>query len=789
MGCKGELSSHHEKNFELRKKNKMKKEEIEDRLMDALLRGECEEDLSAGLVTERPSSQARLRWGLVGMAASLLLGGVYLASRPSGQGAEDREAVASSLSEERPELLATLDGSYRVSGEGELDVLPADWVAGKPDSTRRPAAPSSATAKVISANTTSPTHIPVPESAPIARVDFGDRDDFGAGWGAIGAGGGGGASFFGRAEPLPGEEGRFRSLSVVPEEQKNLGLEGTGERYGELVDQPWKNPQQEALSTFSVDVDTASYTNIRRKLLEGSPVPKDAVRIEELVNYFHYDYPQPAEGQAFGVGLTLASCPWEPKHQLVRVALQGKEVSAEERGDANLVFLVDVSGSMQDSDKLPLLAESLQLLVEELRENDRVALVVYAGSEGVVLEPTKMGQGGRELVMTALGKLSAGGSTNGGAGIQRAYQLARENFVEGGINRVILATDGDFNVGTTGREALVDLVKKEAEGGVFLSVCGFGRGNLNDAMLEAITNEGNGVYYYIDSRKEGRRVFVEGLMGTLVMIAKDVKLQVEFNPGKVAQYRLIGYANRILRKEDFNNDKVDAGDIGTGHQVTAFYEIIPVGVTGTVRPEVDGLKYGVKEDVMAAENHSKEWLTVKLRHKKRDGEVSELQEFPLESAGMPWTDADADFQFAAGVALWGTALRESEDNLSLALTLAGMGEGDDEQRAEFVAMVKKQLGFSEGVWVLSNATGQTLRFVYGDLKVELRDGEESRVVWTDRYGRGNDDKPMPFSVYRELDGVWRKIHESQLTMTQVSGKALVLCAAEGVLKTELTELR
>ena len=455
---------------------------------------------------------------------------------------------------------------------------------------------------------------------------------------------------------LRGGMGPMDARNQLLKKEKQIMLEGDSERYGALTDQPWKNPLKEALSTFSVDVDTASYTNIRRMLNDGVSVPKDAVRIEELVNYFDYNYPQPDDGQAFGVGLEMATCPWEPKHNLVRVALQGKDIKKDERGDANLVFLIDVSGSMRDSDKLPLLTESLGLLVEELREEDRVTIVVYAGREGLVLEPTKMGQGGREKVAAALGRLRAGGSTNGGAGIELAYRLAKENFVEGGINRVILATDGDFNVGTTSREALVALVKKEARDGVFLSVCGFGRGNLNDSMLEAITNDGNGVYYYVDSLAEGRRVFLEKLMGTLVTIAKDVKIQVEFNPTKVGQYRLIGYANRVLKKEDFNNDKVDAGDIGSGHQVTAFYEVVPVGVTGTVRPEVDKLKYQGKTEARP-KGGSPDWMTVKLRHKDPDGEVSKLQEFVLRGDTKPWTEADGDFQFASGVALWGMGLR------------------------------------------------------------------------------------------------------------------------------------
>ncbi|MDQ8192544.1 YfbK domain-containing protein [Roseibacillus persicicus] len=484
------------------------------------------------------------------------------------------------------------------------------------------------------------------------------------------------------AKLRPQLQDRFRSFAVEP--KKNA----SSEKYGQLVDQPWKSPLQEALSTFSVDVDTASYTNLRRLIKDGSPVPADAVRIEELVNYFDYDYAQPAKGEAFGVGLAMATCPWEERHNLVRVALQGKDVNAGERGDANLVFLVDVSGSMQDSDKLPLLVESLGLLVEELQENDRVSLVVYAGSEGVVLEPTRMGQGGREKVFQALKKLSAGGSTNGGAGIKLAYRLAKENFVKGGVNRVILATDGDFNVGTTNRDELVELVKTQAKDGVFLSVCGFGRGNLNDAMLEAITNDGNGVYYYIDSRAEGRRVFLEKLMGTLVTIAKDVKIQVEFNPAKVAQYRLLGYANRVLKKEDFNNDKVDAGDIGSGHQVTAFYEIVPTGVTGTVRPEVDALKYQ-NEAPAIPQNDSPDWMTVKLRHKKPDGQLSELQEFPLRGEAKPWSEMESDYRFAAGVVAWGMTLRDAlPDKGELAELLVRDSVGKDETRKELLEIVR-----------------------------------------------------------------------------------------------------
>lgn len=525
--------------------------------------------------------------------------------------------------------------------------------------------------------------VPVPKlRPPVTSQEFGDGLDFGKGWGYGRTSGGGGG------QVLKNRETSLRRSHFDLEEK--LFKEAHSERYAPLTDQPWKSPRKEALSTFSVDVDTASYTNLRRLLKDGLAIPKDAVRIEELVNYFDYNYPQPTNGEAFGVGLEMATCPWEPKHNLVRVALQGKEIKREERGDANLVFLIDVSGSMQDSDKLPLLVESLGLMVEELKEKDSVAIVVYAGREGLVLEPTEMGQGGREKVAEALQKLSAGGSTNGGAGIKLAYRLARENFVSGGINRVVLATDGDFNVGVTGQDDLVSLVKKEAEDGVFLSVCGFGRGNLNDSMLEAITNDGNGVYYYVDSREEGRRVFLEKLMGTLMTIAKDVKIQVEFNPAKIGHYRLIGYANRVLKKEDFNNDKVDAGDIGSGHQVTAFYEIVPSGVTGTVRPEVDALKYQAREEAEPA-NNSPDWMTVKLRHKEPEGEVSKLQEFVLKGEAKPWQKTDGDYRFAAGVALWGMGLREMDDlfdQKATALSLMSGAVGEEKERLELLSLLQ-----------------------------------------------------------------------------------------------------
>lgn len=477
---------------------------------------------------------------------------------------------------------------------------------------------------------------------------------------------------------------------------RGFGLPGaepsTGDKYGSFIDQPWKAPNTDPLSTFSIDVDTASYSNVRRMIREGREIPKDAVRIEEFINAFKYRYDAPKGDGPFAVGANIAVCPWAPDHQLVRISIKGREIGAAKRPASNLVFLIDVSGSMQSPDKLPLLRQSMETMVSQLDERDRVAIVVYAGSEGVALPSTRVDEGGRSSIMAALAKLGAGGSTNGGAGINRAYQIAMENKIDGGVNRVVLATDGDFNVGVTGQQSLVDLVKERAKGGVYLTVAGFGTGNLNDSMMDAITHDGNGNYFYIDSEREGQKVFLKNLSGTLVTIAKDVKIQVEFNPAKVGSYRLIGYANRVLHKEDFDNDKVDAGDIGAGHTVTAFYEIIPPGAAAVS----DSLKYqSVAEKPAPA---SGEWLTVKLRHKHPDGDVSSKIEFPLTGDPLPIVSTSPDFQFATAAALLGMRLRGMEDvrNVSwdqvIALAKPGLADDVSEDRAEFVELVKKLAG-------------------------------------------------------------------------------------------------
>jgi len=488
-------------------------------------------------------------------------------------------------------------------------------------------------------------------------------------------GGFGSGSGFGRGFAMPNEE---------PPAQVS------GDRYGTFIDQPWKSPTTDPLSTFSIDVDTASYGNLRRMIREGREVPRDAVRIEECINAFSYRYEQPKGEGAFAVGASIAVCPWAPANQLVRVAIKGREIDPGKRPASNLVFLIDVSGSMQSPDKLPLLKQSMTTLVDQLDERDRVAIVVYAGSEGVALPSTRLDAEGKEAVLATLSKLEAGGSTNGGAGIKRAYEIAMKEKIAGGVNRVILATDGDFNVGVTSRESLVEMVKERAGGGVYLTVLGYGSGNLNDAMMDAITRDGNGNYFYIDSEREGRKVFLRNLAGTLVTIAKDVKIQVEFNPARVGNYRLIGYANRVLRNQDFDNDKIDAGDIGAGHTVTAFYELTPPSASENT------LKY---QTIPAT---SEEWLTVKLRHKHPEGDESSKVEFPLSGSAVALDHADADFQFAAAVALFGMKLRGMEEVRDIGwekvMTLAQPGLADDaaEDRAEFVELVRKFGGVRPG---------------------------------------------------------------------------------------------
>lgn len=427
------------------------------------------------------------------------------------------------------------------------------------------------------------------------------------------------------------------------------------ERYNRIDDNAFLGVRAHPLSTFSIDVDTAAYANVRRFLNDRQLPPPDAVRIEELVNYFSYDYEPPVGDEPFAVHTELTDCPWAAGHQLLRIGLKGRVIDEEERPASNLVFLIDVSGSMQSSDKLPLLQRALTLLTGQMTRDDRIAIVVYAGSSGVALPSTPGDEQGR--IVDAIAGLRAGGSTNGGAGIELAYRIARENFVEGGSNRVILATDGDFNVGVTSNGDLTRLIERQRESGVFLSVLGFGTGNYNDAAMEQLADRGNGNYAYIDSYEEARKVLVEQIDGTLITIAKDVKIQIEFNPLQVAEYRLIGYENRVLQAEEFNDDRADAGEIGAGHTVTALYEIVPAG-SGGAAGAVDPLKY---QNATLTENSiaSDDLCTIKLRYKQPDWVTSRLLEREIDNATRQFADSSVDHRFAASVAAFGMLLRRS----------------------------------------------------------------------------------------------------------------------------------
>jgi len=462
------------------------------------------------------------------------------------------------------------------------------------------------------------------------------------------------------------------------------------EEYDKIIENIFAKPQDNPLSTFSIDVDAASYTNARRFINNGQMPYPSAVRIEEFVNYFTYDYPNPSGKHPFSVITEVANAPWNPQHKLVHIGLQGKKMDYSELAPSNLVFLLDVSGSMENANKLPLLRSSLKLLLNQLSENDKVSIVVYAGAAGLVLPPTPASR--KEDIIAALNNLQAGGSTAGGQGIKLAYDIAEQAFIKNGNNRIILATDGDFNVGTSSTSELVDMVKKRASKGVFLTICGFGMGNYKDGRMEQISNSGNGNYYYIDNIREAEKVFVKEMRATLFTIAKDVKLQVEFNPNQVQAYRLIGYENRIMAAEDFNDDTKDAGELGAGHTVTALYEIIPVGVKSTFIKGVDELKYQQKQNTGAA--NSGELMTVKLRYKKPDGDKSILLSTIIKNNDKQWQESSENFRFSASVAEFGMLLRKSSfksnANYEQVINLAKAAKGVDEEgyRSEFIQLVK-----------------------------------------------------------------------------------------------------
>ncbi len=471
------------------------------------------------------------------------------------------------------------------------------------------------------------------------------------------------------------------------------GEQPTEESYKSAPENQFFAATSQPLSTFSIDVDTASYSNIRRYINDGQLPPKDAVRIEEMVNYFPYDYPQPAGDKPFSINTEVANAPWNPQHKLVQIGLQGKKVSVEKLPANNLVFLIDVSGSMNEPTKLPLLKSSLKLLVNELRPTDRVSMVVYAGTAGLVLPSTSGKE--KSKIIAALDKLEAGGSTAGGEGIVQAYRVARENFLKDGNNRVILATDGDFNVGVSSDEELVKLIEKERKSGVFLSALGFGMGNLKDSKMEQLADKGNGNYAYIDSLNEAKKVLVKEMGGTLFTIAKDVKIQVEFNPKQVQAYRLIGYENRVLANRDFKDDKKDAGELGAGHAVTALYEVIPVGVkTDLTFAKPTAAPDPADKDTKIAAN-SQELLQVRLRYKAPKSDNSELITSSVTDPNSSIDKASANLKFAAAVTAFGMNISNSKykgsSNFNTIIELATQSKGSDLDgyRAEFIRLVEK----------------------------------------------------------------------------------------------------
>ncbi len=474
----------------------------------------------------------------------------------------------------------------------------------------------------------------------------------------------------------------------MKEKKKQLDRED----YDRTPANPYKEVTEHPLSTFAIDVDGASYANSRRFINDGELPPKDAVRPEEFINYFEYDQPAPEGDTPISINKELAPCPWQKEHHLLRIGLKGKEIEKEKAPPSNLVFLVDISGSMESPKKLGLVKRSLKLLTDQLREEDRISIVVYAGASGVVLEPTSGAD--KEKIRKALEDLSPGGSTAGSEGIELAYRKAEEEFLEDGNNRVILATDGDFNVGVTSDGALTRLIEKKRESGVFLSVLGFGTGNYQGGKMEKLSNKGNGNYAYIDNILEAKKTMVNEFGGSMYTIAKDVKAQLEFNPSKVAYYRLIGYANRQLAAEEFNDDSVDAGEIGSGHSVTVLYEIVPPGVEPPKAPgNVDSLKYQKKELDPKAKS-SNELANVKIRYKEPDGEKSELLQEPVrdELDQKP----GKDFLWSSAVAMFAMELRDSpykgNSSFKKIRELAEKGKGSEDEwgyRTEFLKLVEK----------------------------------------------------------------------------------------------------
>lgn len=486
---------------------------------------------------------------------------------------------------------------------------------------------------------------------------------------------------------------RITAIPPVYEEKREPGYTTYDtEGYDRITENIFHKATDQPLSTFSIDVDAASYSNVRRFLNQGQLPPAGAVRIEEMINYFNYSYAQPRGDDPFAIHTEISDAPWNKDHKLVLIGLQGKKIPVENLPASNLVFLIDVSGSMESPNKLPLVKASMKMLVDQLREQDRVAIVVYAGAAGLVLKPTSGDN--KTAIKDAIDNLQAGGSTAGGAGIRLAYKTAREFLVKGGNNRVILCTDGDFNTGESSDDAMERLIEQERKSGVFLTVLGYGMGNYKDNKMQKLADKGNGNHAYIDGMSEAKKVLVNEFGGTLFTIAKDVKLQIEFNPAKVQGYRLIGYENRMLASEDFNDDQKDAGELGSGHTVTALYEIIPVGVKSGYLKEVDKLKYQSAPERLSPAAMTDEIMTVKFRYKKPDGDNSRLIVHPLRDQHITLNKASDNFRFAAAVAQFGMLLRNSafknEASYTSVVNMAKAARGADEEgyRAEFIRLVE-----------------------------------------------------------------------------------------------------
>ena len=469
------------------------------------------------------------------------------------------------------------------------------------------------------------------------------------------------------------------------------------EEYKEIAENNFKTVSESPLSTFSIDVDAASYSNMRRYINKGELPPADAIRTEELINYFSYDYPQPTGNDPVKITTEVGACPWNVKHRLVRIGLKAKEIPTDKLPVSNLVFLIDVSGSMYGPQRLGLVQSSLKLLVNNLRDEDRVAIVVYSGSAGEKLPSTSGSD--KQKIREAIDELTAGGSTAGGAGIKLAYKIAKQNFVKGGNNRIILCTDGDFNVGVSSDEGLEKLIEQERKSGVFLTVLGYGMGNYKDSKMQVLAEKGNGNHAYIDNLQEANRVLVNEFGATMHTVAKDVKLQIEFNPSQVQAYRLIGYESRLLKDEDFNNDAKDAGEMGAGHTVTAFYEVVPAGIKSDFTGKVDNLKYQKTKPAPAVTNNSKELLTVKLRYKAPDGNTSKKIEQPLIDDKKE--KVSSDFRFASAVAMFGQLLRDSDfkgdATYDKVISLAKTSLDNDEKgyRREFIRLAETAEGLAK----------------------------------------------------------------------------------------------